>query len=221
MSIERILICMLVVMCLFSGCFPHSKQTTVSKDKKNKTETGTGITPLTPPGLTQSHREANGRTDKKYRLAIFPCKIIQFGSYTPFTHEHSIRTIYSKIREYNQITVLYSYYAFKSGEKDGVKFNPPNGKKQLTDIWQRKTLFSKMEPNIEDVINIGKNMHVDLVLMLYVYGSGYFDADFYLVDINGNNIFKRTVSQIQHAKYYRILEEETQTLIDQFLQALK
>ena len=135
------------------------------------------------------------------------------------SHKHSIDTIYTKIRVYDDINVKYSFHPLNATRKTDVNFKLPIDKDKIEKVWKRKSVFSRIEPDIELIIEYGKRLHVDIVLIIYANGADYYcEIDSYLIDTNSKKFFHSNEHDIKHESYYPILAQGTTEVIEQFLQ---
>ncbi len=103
-----------------------------------------------------------------------------------------------------------------AASEDEIKIESDFGEES---ILVRKSLAVPKEINIELIIEYGKRIHVDLVLIIYANGADYYcEIDSYLVDTNSKKVFHSNEHDIKNESYYPILAQGTTEVIEQFLQ---
>jgi uncharacterized caspase-like protein len=87
--------------------------------------------------------------------------------------------------------------------------------KDLAALWHRPSAFSKIEPNIEQAVALGKAIGVDLVLMhRMVKKFGQNDITIYLIDVSRKEVYKKNLL-IRSSRY---LKKKTEALLDSFIE---
>lgn len=114
---------------------------------------------------------------------------------------------------------LYSYYQL---DKD-LRAKPIDAgvlrKDSLEGLWMRKSFFSALEPNIDLIIDLGRRLKVDAVLVLSIQinrGPDFLKA--FLVEINNGKVFRSVgeCNDIKNFEGYDAIYKMTEKVFNAF-----
>jgi len=136
--------------------------------------------------------------ENKPKLAIFPSRLP--GISANYTHV-IMQAVYDVLDETELFDPVYSYYTGNGG------YNPkPIPASVLpadfqAKMWQKKGFFSDFEPDAEVIMNKGKELGVDAVILysIDILGGGYDRMAVYLFNVDkGTVYYHRITDEIKH-----------------------
>jgi hypothetical protein len=159
--------------------------------------------------LASIPREVKAPTDRPsepgtdLKLAVFPIKVTRNVDRNIPRFAKALEWFAA---ESGLFAEVYSYYAL--AEKGKIKkIDRGLGKKE---VWHRKGLFSRLEPNVDLIIEEGRGLGVDVVLL------GFFDIEgevssqaFYLIDVHQRKVHtsKGNLGKGQKTKFKSLVDE--------------
>lgn len=173
--------------------YPNSRFSGAAKLKiqqlKRKQNAQTMTASIAPNVKDQNAPDNQKATQNKYRLAIFPTHIYTTTGGEFFiapTEIANIKGVSSVVLDDNRLSLKYCYKEIK-GITDGVTLLNDISK---SDVWKRKSIFSNMEPNWEEVRKIALELNANLVVMVSgrIVDRKYI---FYLYDPENDKVYSK------------------------------
>jgi uncharacterized caspase-like protein len=161
------------------------------------------------PATTKPPRAPEGG----YRLAIFPLNFFtaDFASSHVQTYEReTLQKIAAIAAENSRLTLAYSYQAIEGSVGQVMLLGDmlPNHK---IDVWKKKNIFSKSEPDWKKIRRIGKELGANpIVLGTAEIGVG--NIEFYVYDTENDRIYPKKTSA-----NWMIVPDVAQKLVENLL----
>ena len=107
-----------------------------------------------------------------------------------------LNVITKEIKKYNNLSLTFSYYDLHNQPSVKKITSEIVDEKRLSELWKKENLFSKTVPDIAKVVEIGKMLEVDQVIMgeYRISEQGVHTwlnyIDIYIVDVNDQSVKK-------------------------------
>lgn len=174
----------------------------------------------------RDERKGTLNSDKKIELAIFPCRILESSIFT-FDKHQFLDDIAELLERYKSVHLTHSFYTCNNCSlfRNVKIFDGTITEEVKRKVWQKKTMFSKNEPNreiIDELIN--KSIPVELVLLYEIDIRGL-EASIkgYLIDIEKNVVVSENIkSQSSSAQFlgYGEMINMTKKMLDSYMKNL-
>jgi len=132
----------------------------------------------------------------RYKLALLPMMVISDRANRTEEFENRIirKGVVPVFNDDERLEMVYTYNRAQAFFQTAELLTTAAAKEELQ-VWHKRTIFSKYEPDWEKVKSLGPKLNVEIaVLITATFGSGIFSSDVYVYDFaNGKNYSQKKV----------------------------
>lgn len=164
-----------------------------------------------PPGSDASPVSAVRQSmneDNRYKLCIYPWKIAAGSTSTAWANtKKAFQTVLDTLKHEQHIVLTHCYYKSEIPAMDQEYFSTTDFLPHVDEakLWTKQNVLMSIEPNTAFVTQMGRQLNVDLGLLVKMErpGAGNVSVAVYLVDINWG-----TMNKSEDTVYY-IVDQQT------------
>jgi len=166
-------------------------------------------------------RAQNSFSKEVLKLAVFPWQLVDERHWGPdLSRAKIIRALIDTTSQYEHVKLKYSYYRYDKSPDIKIKIIANDMKKfGKQGVWEGGGVY--ISPNLNNVLNYGKEINIDLALMgnlLYSDIDGQPDSskyqlNLYLVNINTGKIEKKT-GYFNNSNSVKSIKKITKSVLD-------
>ena len=194
---------------IFLEAYPDSRFKTAARLKiqqlKRKQNARRMSASVAPAVVEQSARNGRRKAQDRYELALFPIKVKTDWGFADTWQTRVIRIIAAMSEKDERLDFRLSFKKVP-GITDGVKLFSESDNKKENQIWKKERLFSKYEPDWQQIKKTGLKFDADLAMVISIDISLDSTADIYLYDYKHDKTYSREKASISRRNLPRSMQ---------------